>query len=182
MPAPLFEAYELRRIARFLGAILVLTGGIVLLMQSYMFDVLPPAEGFMDARAVVLQLERTGTFQEPAFLVTLNYQVTEADGTIREMRSGRRVAYEQYRSLTIGDAVQIHYNPRDPFEWRLIQANNNTISEYGLGLLMFIFGALSLSLPIILGWASRQKDFEYTDEDDAGAVIYSYGNSRQKSP
>jgi hypothetical protein len=177
MPAPLFEAYELRRIARFLGAILVLVGGIVLLMQSYMFDVLPPSEGFVDAKAVVLQLERTGTFQEPAFLVTLNYQAIDEDGISREMRSGRRVAYEQYRSLTIGDEVQIHYNPKDPFEWRLIQANN-TISEYGLGLLMFIFGALSLSLPVILGWASRQKDFEYTDEDDAGAVTYPYGNSR----
>jgi hypothetical protein len=177
MPVPLFEATELRRIARFLGAILVFVGGIVLLMQSYMFDVLPPPEGFVDARATVLQLERTGTFQDPAFLVTLNYHVVNADG-IREMRSGRRVPYDQYRSLTIGDEVQIHYNPRDPFEWRLIQANN-TISEYGLGLLMFIFGALSLSLPVIFGWASRQKDFEYTDEDDLGAVTYPYGDSRQ---
>jgi hypothetical protein len=178
MAVPLFEAYELRRIARLLGAILVLTGGIVLLMQSYLFDVLPPAEGFIDARAVVLHLERTGTFQDPAFLVTLSYQVIHEDGISSPMRSGRRVPYEQYRSLTIGDEVQIHYNPRDPFEWRLIQPNN-TISEYGLGLLMFIFGALSLSLPVILAWASRQKDFEYTDEDDAGAVTYSYGDSRQ---
>jgi hypothetical protein len=178
MPVPLFEAYELRRIARFLGAILVLTGGIVLLLQSYMFDVLPPAEGYIDAKATVLHLERTGTFQDPAFLVTLGYRVVSPEGVSREMRSGRRVPYEQYRRLTIGDEVQIHYNPIDPFEWRLIQANN-TISEYGLGLLMFIFGALSLSLPVILGWASRQKDFEYTDEDDAGAVTYPYGDSRQ---
>jgi hypothetical protein len=178
MPVPLFEANELRRIARILGAILVLTGGIVLLMQSYLFDVLPPAEGFIDVRATVAHLERTGTFQEPAFLVTLNYRVIEPDGTNREMRSGRRVAYEQYRSLSIGDEVQIHYNPRDPFEWRLILPNN-TLSEYGLGLLMFIFGALSLSLPVIMGWASRQKDFEYTDEDDAGALTYTYGDSRQ---
>jgi hypothetical protein len=178
MPAPLFEANDLRRIARILGAILVLTGGIVLLLQSYWFDVLPPAEGFIDARATVADLKRTGTFQEPAFLVTLDYFVVDADGTERELRSGRRVAYEAYRSLSIGDEVQIHYNPIDPFEWRLILPNN-TLSEYGLGLLMFIFGALSLSLPPIMSWASRQKDFDFTDEDDAGAVSYTYGDSRQ---
>ena len=178
MSLPLFEANELRQIARILGAILFLTGGIVLVLQSYLFDVLPPADGFIDAQAVVVDLKRTGTFQEPAFLVTLEYSVTNANGTSEIMRSGLRVPYEEYRSLSIGDEVQIHYNPRDLFEWRLILPNN-TLSEYGLGLLMFIFGALSLSLPPIIAWASRQKDFEYTDEDDAGAVSYSYGDSRQ---
>lgn len=178
MAAPLFEAYELRRIARVLGAILVLTGGIVLLLQSYLFDVLPPVAGYLEARAQVINLERKGTFQEPAFLVTLSYIVPNNDGTSHELRSGLRVAYEEFRSLSIGDEVEIHYNPNDPFQWRLILPNN-TISEYGLGLLMFIFGALSLSLPPIIGWASRQKEFEYTDEEDAGALVTPYGDSRQ---
>lgn len=178
MSVPLFDAYEVRRIARIIGAILVLTGGIVLLLQSYLFDVLPPPEGYLETQAQVINLERKGTFQEPAFLVTLSYFAPDSLGIGREIRSGLRVAYEQYRSLSIGDAVEIHYNPKDPFQWRLILPNN-TISEYGLGLLMFIFGALSLSLPPIIGWASRQKDFEYTDEDDAGALVTPYGERRQ---
>jgi Protein of unknown function (DUF3592) len=182
MSPDLFESYELRRIARRLGAILVLAGGLVLILQAYLFDVLPPTGGFIDTTATVSHLERKGTFQDPAFLVTLTYSIIDANQQSQEMRSGRRVAYEDYRSLSIGDRVQIHYNPNDPFEWRLILPENE-LSEYGLGLLMVVFAAFSLSFPVILGWASRQKDFDYTDElDDAQALGVTnppYGDSRQ---
>lgn len=182
MPTPLFERSELRPIARKLGALLVLFGGVALLLQAYLVDLLPPRGGFIETSATVMSLERTGTFQDPAFLITLAYDVSDDNGTIQEFRSGRRVEFEQYFELSEGAIVDISYNPRDPYEWRFADRNDK-LSEYGLGVLMIIFGAFSLSFPALINWASRQEDFEFTDElDDSkspGADIHHYDNSSE---
>jgi len=186
MQSPLFLTSELRHIARVLGALLMVFGGLALLLQGYAGNIFPPATGFVENDAVVVSKERTGTFREPGFLVTLVYTVTDEKGITEEIRSGHRVEFEQYFQLTEGDAVEIHYNPANPHEWRMV--SEDSISEYGLGLLMVILGCLSLAFPALISWASRQDDFEAdipepknptTRNTISGAMIYSYDNTHK---
>jgi hypothetical protein len=183
MDTALFDGQELREVSRMLAALLTIVGGIVMLFQTYLVYLLPPADGFQETTAIVSNLEQTGTFREPAFLVSLSYTVS-IDGLAEEMRSGRRVDFEIYHTLSKGDEVQIHYNPQDPFEWRLI-VSDSKLSDYGLGLIMLIFGMFSLTFPRIVRWGSRQQDFELTDELDdnpsLGVTSYRYGDNNQLS-
>jgi len=162
MQTPLFYRSDLNNIARILGALLVLFGGIALILQAYLVDLLPPQGGFIEAQAMVITRERTGTFQEPAFLVTVSYDVVDDAGNTEEFRSGQRIDFEQYFELSEGDVVTINYDPRDPYDWR-IDDNDNQLSAYGLGALMILFGVLSLAFPALINWASRREDFEFTD-------------------
>jgi len=167
MYKPLFERGELFNIGRTLGALLVIFGGLALILQAYFVELIPPRNGFVTSQATVLDLEQTGSFQEPGFMVTLEYSVEhESSDTIR---SARRVAFEQYYDLAIGQVINIHYNPDNVAQWR-IDSLNNELNQYGLGFLMIIFGVLSLSFPILISWASRQEDFEFTDELDDDVV------------
>jgi hypothetical protein len=180
MDTPLFEGPELRQVSRFLGALLTIVSGLVMLFQAYLVHILPPANGFQETAATVINLERIGTFREPSFLVTLVYHIPIEEGKPKEIWSGRRVEFEIYYALSVGDEVQIHYNLQDPFEWRLAMPNSK-LSDYALGLMMLAFGIFSLTFPLILRWGSRQEDFELTDELDdnlpLGAATYRYGNN-----
>lgn len=184
MHKPLFERTELSRIGRILGALLVLFGGLALLLQAYLTDILPPRDGFMETSATVIDLEQLGTFKNPTFLVTLEYDISHENNTSEEVRSGQRVEFEQYFGLVESQTVNIHYDPLDASTWRL-EPSNNELSEVGLGFLMIIFGALSLSFPTLINWASRQEDFEFKDEldnsDTSGANFYQYDNSSKKT-
>lgn len=175
MYQPLFERIELIRIGRILGALLVLFGGLALLLQSYFVDILPSRDGFVGTSAIVTDLEQLGTFQDPSFMVTLLYEVTGENGVLREVRSGQRVEFEQYFELIEGQIVTIHYSPQENDMWRL-EEDSGKLSELGLGFLMIFFGALSLSFPTLINWASRQEDFEFKDEletsETSGANSY----------
>ncbi|MEL7432587.1 MAG: DUF3592 domain-containing protein [Chloroflexota bacterium] len=186
MQSPLFLTSELRHIARVLGAMLMVSGGLALLLQGYVGNIFPPTAGFVESEAIVVSRERTGTFREPGFLLTLLYTASDENGMTEEIRSGHRVEFEQYFDLAEGDSVEIHYNPADPYEWRLVA--QDSISEYGLGLLMVILGCLSLAFPALISWASRQDDFESdipetthptTRNTTSGATIYSYDNTHK---
>lgn len=184
MSTSLFESSELRGASRTIGALLTIVGGLVMLFQAYLVHVLPPADGFQETTAIVSNLEQTGTFREPAFLVSLIYAASNDNGLVEDVRSGRRVEFEIYHTLSEGDEVQIHYNPQDLFEWRLIVPDSK-LNDYGLGLAMLIFGIFSLAFPWIVRWGSRQQDFELTDEWDdnsfLGATTYPYGENNQLS-
>lgn len=168
MHKPLFERGELFHIGRVLGALLVIFGGIALLLQAYFVELRLPRNGFLLSEATVLDLEQTGSFQEPGFMVTLEYDIEDIE-PVETIRSAQRVAFEQYYELAIGQEILIHYDPENTLEWR-IEPNDNELSQYGLGFLMVIFGALSLSFPILVSWASRQEDFEFKDELDDDVV------------
>ncbi|MEM9952301.1 MAG: DUF3592 domain-containing protein [Chloroflexota bacterium] len=162
----LFQRAELLHIGRTLGALLVLFGGLALMVQSYFGVLLPTTDGFQQTVATIIDLERIGTFQSPAFFVTLEYTTdTHSDN----IRSGQQVEFEQYFDLTIGQEIDIRYNPQDMSDWR-IEQSRTTLSDYGLGLLMMVFGAFALAFPTILRFASRQEDFELKDELDLDEV------------
>ncbi len=169
MQKPLFERIELIRFGRILGALLVLFGGLALMLQAYLVDILPPRDGFIETSATVINLEQLGTFKNPTFMVTLTYDVDTENGAVEEVRSGQRVEFEQYFELVKGQSVTIHYNPHDTHNWRL-EMNDDELSEVGLGFLMMIFGVLSLSFPTLINWASRQEDFEFKDELDNSEI------------
>jgi len=171
----LFHGPELRRMARVIGALLVMSAGLVLMFQAYLAEILPPADGFIETRATVIEKERRGTFREPAFELTLEYTI--ADQNL--MVSSRRVDFDTYNALLEGDTVTIHYNLDDYFEWRII-LRSDRLSDYGLGLLMVVFGLFSLFFPLIVSWASRESDFEYTDDlttNPPGAMTYRYDDN-----
>lgn len=156
---------DMRRASRMIGALLLIVGGLVIAFQGFLDDMLPPADGFVRVDAEVVTLEQRGTFREPAFSITLAYSVTKPDGTIEEFRSGRRVEFEVFNTLSQGATVTIDYNPKDPYEWRLTDDfSQNELSDYALGLLMVVFGGFSLIFPAIVRLASREDDFSYQQE------------------
>ena len=157
--APSINWRELRRISRTIGALLTIVGGVVVLLQIGLGGWLPVPQGFDSVSAVVTSREQVGTFQNPAFLVTLQY--TTESATVGELlRSGRRVEYELYRNLPQGTEVTIQYNVDNPFEWRITRTPvPPTVSDYGLGLLMIVLGSFSLVFPFIVRLASREDDF-----------------------
>ena len=158
---------DMRRASRIIGALLLIVGGLVIAFQGFLYDMLPPADGFVRVDAEVITLEQRGTFREPAFSITLAYRVTKPDGTIEEFRSGRRVEFEVFNTLAQGDTVTIDYNPKDPYEWRLTDDfSQNKLSDYALGLLMVVFGGFSLIFPAIVRLASREDDFSYQQQTE----------------
>lgn len=163
MAGPLFEGPELRQASRVLGALLMIVGGAMMLFQTYLVHILPPADGFQETTALVTKLERVGTFRNPAFLVSLSYPISDEDGETQRMIGSQRVDFEIYYTLSEGDSVQIHYNAENPFDWYFVRIDNS-LSDYALGLIMLIFGLFSLIFPVIVRWGSRQEDFELTDE------------------
>lgn len=165
MHNPLFERTELFYIGRKLGALLVLFGGVALIIQSYFSAWFPASDGYLPLTATVIDREQIGSFQNPSFLVTLAYDVIQDGEMIEEVRSGQQVEFEQYFELSVGQVIDIVYNPQNLTEWR-INKSNTDLSEYGLGLLMLVFGGFSLLFPTIVRWASRQEDFEFKDELD----------------
>ena len=156
---------DVRRVSRIIGALLTITGGLVLVFQGFLYDVLPPADGFVRTEAEITSLEQRGTFREPAFSMILAYTVTDTEGNTRELRSGQRVDYDVFVALTNGAEVTIEYNPADPYEWRLVDDfSNSKLNDYALGLLMIMFGGFSLAFPMIVRLASREEDFRYPEE------------------
>ena len=163
MHNPLFERAEIFYIGRKLGALLVLFGGLALIVQSYFGVWFPETDGFLPLTATVIDREQIGSFQNPSFLVTLAYAVPQDDApAIDQVRSGQQVEFEQYFELIEGQIVTIHYSPQENDMWRL-EGDSGKLSELGLGFLMIFFGALSLSFPSLVNWASRQEDFELKD-------------------
>ena len=157
--APSINWRELRRISRTIGALLTIVGGVVVLLQIVLGGWSPVPHGFDTTSATVISREQVGTFQNPAFLVTLQYATNESD-TDELLRSGRRVEYELYRNLPHGTEVTIQYNLDKPFEWRITQTPvPPNVSDYGLGLLMIVLGTFSLIFPFIVRLASREDDF-----------------------
>lgn len=157
---------DIRRASRIIGALLTIVGGLVIAFQGFAMDMLPPADGFVRVEAVVTTLEQRGTFVDPAFAITLGYTVTNADGDIENLRSGRRVEFDVYNALSEGEVIIIDYNPTDPYEWRLMADfnDNNKLNDYALGLLMVLLGGFSLIFPTIVRLASREDDFRYIEE------------------
>ena len=164
MLRPLYEKTELFSIGRIISALLIISGGIALLAQAYFVDLLPRPDGFINTTATVLDLERIGSFQSPEFLVTLEFHITPTIRAIDTVRSGQRVAFEQYFELAVGDVVHIYYNPDDVSEWKIHPQQK--LSQYGLGILMLVFGTLSLVFPSLINWASRRDDFEFKEQLD----------------
>jgi len=159
------ERFELRQLSRNIGALLLVFGGLALILQSFWADVLPPPDGFMEVQAVVMNKEQRGTFQDPLFSVTLAYDIESTNGAMEELRSGRRVPLEVYYALSEGQLVTTYYNPSDTFEWRLnLDLTDNSLEDYALGIIMMVFGGFSLIFPTIVRWASREEDFQYTEE------------------
>lgn len=153
--APSINWRELRSISRTIGSLLTIVGGLVLLVQIGLGDLTPVPQGYQSETAKVFSREQVGTFQNPAFLVTLEYDISN-----EIIRSGRRVDYELYRSVPTGTEVTIQYNMNDPFEWRITRSPQaTTFSDYGIGLLMVIIGGFSLVFPSIVRLASREEDF-----------------------
>lgn len=165
MQRPLYERAELFSIGRIIGAMLIFSGGLALLIGAYFVDLLPSPDGFINNSANVIYLEQIGSFQEPVFYVALEYDIPRESGGFRTIRSGHGISFEQYSELSVGDVINILYDPQRTSQWR-VQAGNDELSQYGLGFLMLIFGALSLSFPALLNWASRRDDFELKDEFD----------------
>jgi hypothetical protein len=156
---------DVRRVSRIIGALLTIVGGLVIVFQGFLYDVLPPPDGFVRVEAVVTSLEQRGTFREPAFSITLAYPVTAKDGNTQELRSGRRVDFDVFNVLSEGAKVTIEYNPADPYEWRLMDDfGSSKLNDYALGLLMVIIGGFSLAFPMIIRLASREDDFRYPEE------------------
>ena len=168
MIRPLYEKTELLSIGRIISALLILSGGLAMLAQAYFVDLMPRPDGFINTTATVIDLERIGSFQSPSFLVTLEFNIISTVRNFETVRSGQRVAFEQYFELAIGDVVDIYYDPDDFSEWH-IRAQQE-LSQVGLGILMMILGALSLVFPTLMNWASRRDDFEFKEKLDDGLV------------
>ncbi|MDQ7035397.1 MAG: DUF3592 domain-containing protein, partial [Anaerolineae bacterium] len=149
---------DIRRASRIIGALLTIVGGLVIAFQGFATDMLPPADGFVRADAIITRIEQRGTFRDPTFAITLAYTVTDTDGRSEDLRSGKRVEFDVYDALSEGETVTIGYNPSDPYEWRLLADfhSNNKLNDYALGLLMVLFGGFSLIFPTIVRLASRE--------------------------
>jgi hypothetical protein len=176
MHSPLANDAEFPRLARLIGALLTIVGGVALLMQTVGDEILPPPDGYREARAEVVDRTRRGTFQEPAFSVTLAYPAlrppenataSSAESSPEMIRSGRRVPFETYYALSEGQQVTIHYNSDDPFEWRLEvhPAYSGTPGPYAFGVLMIVIGLFVLALPVILRLALRDDEFDPFPDD-----------------
>ncbi len=167
---------EFPRLARLIGALLTIVGGVALLMQTVGDEILPPPDGYRETRAEVVDRTRRGTFQDPAFSVTLTYPAlrppqnataSDTDATPETIRSGRRVPFETYYALSEGQQVTIHYKTDDPFEWRLEArpAYSSTPGPYAFGVLMIVIGLFVLALPVILRLALRDDEFTTFPDD-----------------
>jgi hypothetical protein len=156
---------DMRRASRIIGAVLTMVGGFVIAFQSFLSAKLPPMDGFTRVEATVIQLDKRGTFREPTFQITLVFPVTQADGSVKEHRSGRKVDFAVFDALSKGDRVKIDYNTHNPYEWRLIDDfYKDELSDYALGLLMILLGSFSLVFPTIVRLASREDDFRYPED------------------
>lgn len=151
---------DLGRLSRILGMLLTIVGGFTIAFEGFLYSNIPPADGFIQADAIVLSHEQRGTFREPAFALTIQYMV-EIEGTPTPIHSGRRVEFEYYNALADGDSVLIEYNPQDPFEWRMQEHFlQNSLNDYALGVLMVALGILSGALPTLIRLAAREDDFQ----------------------
>lgn len=167
MHSPLAKESDFPRLARIIGALLTIVGGVALLFQAVGDDILPPPNGYHETRAEVVDRTRRGTFREPAFSVTLLYPVTADDGDRDMIRSGRRVPFEVYNALSETAYVTIHYNPDDPFEWQIEDrpSYSGSPGPYAFGVLMIAIGLFVLLLPVILRVALRYEDFDTIPEE-----------------
>lgn len=166
MNVSLFQRGELLRISRIIGSLLSVIAGLVLIAQTLVTDLVPPPPGFGEAQAVVTNKYQRGTFMEPAFSLALTYEVVLPDTVPQQIRSALRVNYEDYYRLDAGDQIRIHYDMLNPYSWRLLNQKSGP-REYAPGILLTLAGLLSLLFPMIISLASRQKDFEFTEEVEA---------------
>jgi hypothetical protein len=155
------------RLARIAGVLLVLAGIVSLLLPTVEHDILPPAEGYVETNAELVKKSRRGTFQEPAFSITLMYTITQPDNTTETIRSGRRVPFQTYNALSETRQVTIHYNPDDPFEWRLeaYPVRQGLPGPYAPGVLTLAVGLFLVALPAIMRLALRYEDFDTFPEE-----------------
>jgi hypothetical protein len=166
MNVPLFQRGELLRISRIIGSLLSFVTGLVLIAQTFIIDLVPPPAGYAEAQAVVAAKYQRGTFIEPAFSVTLEYQILHKNGDHQQIRSGLRVDFEEYFRITVGETLRIHYDTNNPYTWQIIRQKSGP-RDYALGILMGLIGLLSLLFPMIISLASRQKDFEFSEQIEA---------------
>lgn len=162
MTARSHDLHKGMSLARRVGVLLLLIGAVLLGVQVFGADVLPPPAGRVEASAEVISKAQRGTFQDPAFSVVLSYIAQRRE----QIRAGQRVPYETYHALSEGQIVTIHYNPNEPFDWQLsVPAVTNRPSRYVPGVLLLVIGGFLLALPAIARVALRYDDFDTMPDD-----------------
>jgi len=147
-------------------------GGFVLILIGFWWlfgDTLAiyvsPQRGLITREATVISLDQRGTFQEPAFSVTLSYDVEDESGTMTTIRSGQRVEYSTYARLSLDDVVMIRFDPIAPHEWTLLALPEDNLFTHKMipAAALMIGGLLLMLLPWLLRVGSRAGDFERND-------------------
>lgn len=163
MKVTLFQRGELLHMARRIAALLSLVAGLVLIAQSMFTDLVPTPAGYAETQAEVVGKYQRGTFSEPAFSLTLFYRAADPQAGETDIRSGLRVGYDQYFRLAVGDLVRIYYDTADPYSWQIIEQKSGA-RDYAPAIMLVLIGVLLGLFPLIINLASRQKDFEYSEE------------------
>jgi hypothetical protein len=163
MKVTLFQRGELLRMARIIAALLSLVAGIVLIAQTMITDLVPAPAGYAETQAQVVGKYQRGTFSEPAFSLTLRYSATDQGQAETEIRSGLRVEYDQYYRTAVGDLVHIYYDSDAPYSWQIVEHKSGA-RDYAPGIMLALIGGMLWLFPLIINLASRQEDFEFSEE------------------
>lgn len=166
---PVPEAYKqwmvFRRVAAAMGSLIFLLSGLSVLWQVVAADFLPPVDGYIQTQAVVTATQQRGTFQNPAFSLTLAYDVPSTDGSVVELRSGQRVPFDAYNALAEGDVITIYYDPDDVYNWRLSSSlQSQTIEFYTWEFLLMVVGVFIVTSPMLLRFALRMDEFDFNQD------------------
>lgn len=164
MAAPKTRLRRWAEQSRWLAASLIAVGLLLILYRAvFVYVLMPQPAGQVQVQAIVTNREQRGTFQEPAFSITLGYVVEESGD---EIRSGQRVSFEDYQALAVGDAVMIAYDSRDPYRWELLgDPTQVSLRDLAPGILIALAGVFVLASPAVLRHASREEDFEHAAEN-----------------
>lgn len=149
-----------QRIPQGVGVLMVITA-LVWFFGQVMPVYLPPQRGLIVEEAAVNSLGQRGTFLDPAFAVTLSYEVAEPDGTMTTIRSGQRVDYDTYSRLEVGDTVMIQFDPVNPHDWSIITIPGAIhVNQIIPAAVLLILGLLVAIFPWLMRLGSRAGDFE----------------------
>lgn len=147
-----------KRLAQVGGLVMVMIGLVWILGQSFAVYV-SPQRGLITAEATVISLDQRGTFQEPAFSITLSYPLAAGEGTTT-IRSGKRVDYATYSRLALDDVVTVRFDPVAPHEWTLLTPITDPIRSLIPAAALIAGGLLLALFPWMLRLGSRAGDFE----------------------
>ncbi len=152
-----------QRVTQVVGVMMVITA-LLWIFGQVMPVYVPPQRGLIVEEATVSSREQRGTFLEPAFSITLSYEVTEPDGARTNIRSGERVDYDTYSRLNVGDVVMIQFDPVNPHDWSIITIPGSVrVNEVIPALVVLILGLLVAIFPWLMRLGSRAGDFESSE-------------------